>query len=172
MDEVKLFYNTHKPVERHGTKTLDLSRMKKIICTCLLAATLAGCNNSGATKGDAPEATTKENDQPSLPPGKYNVYQSDGFGFNYQYHLFIKDAHTYAHNKLEDEGEYSYDPSRNYIEFKTGKLKDFLGRYRLKNPTNPADPPTIVLMYGEYPDSTKEVGHAYQYGYFQDPNKK
>ena len=118
---------------------------------------------SQCTFGGAPAISKKPAAPVNAPLGKYEVYQNDGTGFNYQYTFNLKSYRQYVVNGRS--GSCLYDPKTKVIRFQTGNLKGFTGLY-LSTTSNEKDPPTILLdAKGNIPDpGSKHQG--YQFGYF------
>lgn len=101
----------------------------------------------------------------SAPLGKYNVYQNDGTGFNYQYAFLLKSYRSYELNGKA--GNCTYDSKTRVIKFLTGPLKGFAGLYR---PTtdNEKDPPSFLLDSKGMIPNPNSSHHGYQFGYYQE----
>ncbi|TCJ17838.1 hypothetical protein EPD60_06545 [Flaviaesturariibacter flavus] len=112
------------------------------------------------------KAVTKKSTAPeNAPLGKYNVYQDNGQGFNFQYTFYLKSYTTYLLNGKA--GNCTYDPASKAIRFATGPLKGFAGLYR-KTTDNPADPPSFLLNANGTVPVLNSGHHGYQFGYYQE----
>lgn len=100
-----------------------------------------------------------------LPVAKYHAFQNDGAGFSYQYTLMLNSATSYSINK--HAGDYNYNRSTGVINFTSGPIKGFTGIYRLKNPNNPKDPPTIVIDFNGNVPVLGQINKNYIYAYLQ-----
>src|SRR4051812_3911039 len=111
------------------------------------------------------EAVVKKSTAPANAPlGKYNVYQNDGTGFNYQYTFQLK---SYSFYVLDGKaGNCMYNTKTNIINFSSGPLKGFAGLYR-PSTDNENDPPSFLLdAKGKIPKAnTSHQGN--QFGYYQ-----
>ncbi len=109
--------------------------------------------------------TTKKSTAPeNAPVGKYDVYQDDGNGFNYQYAFYLKSYNSYELNGKT--GACAYNSKTKVITFSTGPLKGFAGLYR-KATDNEADPPGFLLnAKGTIPDLSSSR-HGYQHAYLK-----
>jgi len=106
----------------------------------------------------------KTNAPLQAPLGKYNVYQNDGTGFNFQYTFHLRSYNSYILNGKP--GSCSYNTKTKTISFSSGPLKGFAGLYR---PTtdNEKDPPGFLLdATGKIPVANSSH-HGYQFGYYQ-----
>lgn len=111
----------------------------------------------------AQPATVKHNAPADAPLGRYDVYQDDGKGFNYQYNFTLKSWTAYTLNN--EAGTCSYNSKTKVIKFITGPLKGFAGLYRPFT-DNEKDPPGFLLdAKGTVPDA-KGLHKGYQFGYF------
>jgi len=113
----------------------------------------------------AAKLITKQSAAPeNAPLGKYNVYQEDGSGFNFQYTVYLKSYRLYVLNN--QSGSCNYDVQTKAITFSTGPLKGFAGLYR-KTSGNEADPPSFLLnAKGTIPVQNSSQ-HGYQFAYYQ-----
>lgn len=112
----------------------------------------------------AKQVTKKSTAPDDAPLGKYNVYQDDGNGFNYQYTFELKSYQTYVLNR--EAGKCSYSAQTKAITFLTGPLKGFAGLYR-KTSENEADPPSILLNAKGTLPVANSTHRGYQFGYYQ-----
>jgi hypothetical protein len=100
-----------------------------------------------------------------LPVAKYHAFQSNGAGFSYQYTLILNSTTSYSINK--HAGNYNFNRSTGVINFTSGPIKGFTGIYRLKNPNNPKDPPTIVIDFNGNVPVLGQINKNYIYAYLQ-----
>lgn len=121
-------------------------------------------NLTGCSFASARPAVKKSSAPENAPLGKYNVYQVDATGFNYQYTFLLKSYSTYALNGKV--GNCSYNPKTKAIKFTTGPLKGFAGLYR-KTTENEKDPPSFLLNAKGTIPIVNSSRHGYQFGYFQ-----
>lgn len=116
-----------------------------------------------STKDSKPQETAGSNGVPSdIPFGTYRVLQRG----MYQYKFTLGSYTTYIMNGKT--GTVAYDRATKTIRFTSGALKGFVGLYRPVNPTNPNDPPTIVIDYNGNVPVLGRVNDPYQYGYWQE----
>ncbi|GAA4752653.1 hypothetical protein [Flavisolibacter ginsenosidimutans] len=119
---------------------------------------------SQCTFATAESAVKKSSAPANAPLGKYNVYQNDATGFNYQYTFQLKSYGLYILNGKA--GNCMYNTKTNIINFSTGPLKGFTGLYR---PTtdNENDPPSFLLdAKGKIPDANSSH-QGNQFAYYQ-----
>lgn len=120
---------------------------------------LNNCSFIGAEEPNSP----KKDAPLQIPLGNYSVYQQGGAGFAFQYEFILKSYTSYTMNGKS--GSVQYDNKAKVIRFTSGLLKGFAGIYRPVNPTNKADPPTILLdAKGKIPDMKRKAA-GYQYAY-------
>jgi hypothetical protein len=113
-----------------------------------------------------PVKAAKLNAPVDLPIAKYHAFQNDGVGFSFQYSLLLNNSTSYSING--HAGNYNYNRSTGVISFTNGPIKGFTGIYRLKNPNNPKDPPTIVIDFnGNVPVLGQSHKDQYIYAYLQ-----
>lgn len=116
-----------------------------------------------STKDSKPQETIDTNGVPEdIPFGTYRVLQRGMF----QYKFTLGSYTTYEMNGKT--GTVAYDRATKTIRFTSGALKGFVGLYRPVNPTNPNDPPTIVIDYNGNIPVLGRVNDPYQYGYWQE----
>jgi len=120
-------------------------------------------NCTFATATPAP-VTGKPLAPENAPLGKYNVYQNDGSGFNYQYTFYLKSYNQYVLNNKS--GVCRYNTKTKAIIFSTGPLKGFAGLYR-KNTDNKADPPSFLLNAKGTIPIKNSLHTGYQFAYYQ-----
>lgn len=111
------------------------------------------------------ETVVKKSTAPvNAPLGKYNVYQNDGTGFNYQYSFQLKSYSVYVLNGKT--GNCVYNTKTNIIQFSSGPLKGFAGLYRPAT-DNENDPPSFLLdAKGKVPDANSSH-QGNQFAYYQ-----
>ncbi|HEX2606479.1 MAG TPA: hypothetical protein VHK91_03830 [Flavisolibacter sp.] len=115
--------------------------------------------------GNAQPIAVKSTAPDNAPLGKYNVYQDDGSGFNFQYTLYLNSYTSYTLNGKT--GSCAYNPKTKAITFSTGSLKGFAGLYR-KTTDNEKDPPGFLLNAKGTIPNEKGSHHGYQFAYYQD----
>ena len=119
---------------------------------------------SNCTFSSAKPTVIKSTAPDNAPLGKYNVYQDDGTGFNFQYTLYLKSYTSYTLNNMT--GACAYNPKTKTISFSTGPIKGFAGIYR-KTTDNPADPPSFLLNAKGTTPVVNSQHHGYQFAYYQ-----
>lgn len=124
------------------------------------AVYLSGCTFGTSTTPVVNKSSAPEN----APLGKYNVYQNDGSGFNYQYTLYLKSYTSYMLNNKY--GVCKYDSNTKVITFASGPLKGFAGLYR-KTTDNQADPPGFLLNAKGNIPVKNSLHTGYQFAYYQ-----
>ncbi|MHA6249514.1 hypothetical protein ACXYMU_16340 [Pontibacter sp. CAU 1760] len=157
-------------------KLRNLEKGQEIVVTGVFSSrmrdgmTLTGCEFAQPSATLA-KASPKNAKAPlNIPIGKYNVYQTGGGGFSFQY-AFQLNSYT-SYTMQGKNGSCSYDSKTKVIRFASGPLKGFIGKYRPVNPRNEKDPPTIVIGFnGVVPDLSKGYGGTYQYAYFKPGEK-
>lgn len=100
----------------------------------------------------------------NAPLGKYNVYQDNGSGFNYQYTFYLNSYSSYTLNG--QQGVCSYNNKTKAIAFSNGALKGFAGLYR-QTTDNENDPPGFLLNANGTIPNEKGSHHGYQFAYYQ-----
>jgi hypothetical protein len=86
-------------------------------------------------------------------------------GNSLQYVLQMNSYTSYSIR--EHTGALNYNRSTKVIEFTSGPIKGYKGIYRPVNPTNPNDPPTIVIDFeGKVPVLNQHHTDTYLYGYW------
>ncbi|QJX48261.1 hypothetical protein HMJ29_15530 [Hymenobacter taeanensis] len=116
------------------------------------------------TFATAQPVARKSNAPDNAPLGKYNVYQNDGTGFNYQYTFYLKSYSSYTLNSKP--GNCIYDPKTKTIRFTAGPLKGFAGLYRAST-DNEKDPPNFLLSADGTLPNANSSHQGYQVGYSQ-----
>ena len=119
---------------------------------------------SQCTFGTAEPVIKKTTPPATAPLGKYNVYQNDGTGFNFQYTFQLKSYNSYVLNGKT--GNCMYATKTNVINFSSGPLKGFAGLYR---PTtdNENDPPSFLLDANGKIRDANSSHQGNQFGYYQ-----
>lgn len=119
-----------------------------------------------SSKAAASEQPSKVDAPADLPLGKYHAFQNNGGGLSFQYSLLINSYTSYTING--QTGACSYDRASRLIVFTSGKIRGYKGIYRPKSPTNPNDPPTIVIDFnGNTPILNQSHKDNYIYAYLQ-----
>ncbi|RYY66195.1 MAG: hypothetical protein EOO12_04935 [Chitinophagaceae bacterium] len=119
---------------------------------------------SGCSFADAPAPVKRSTAPDNAPLGKYNVYQDNGSGFNFQYTFYLKSYTSYTLNGKP--GKCGYNARSKTILFASGPLKGFAGLYR-KTTDNEKDPPGFLLnAQGTVPDAAG-AHRGYQFAYYQ-----
>ncbi|RYY65892.1 MAG: hypothetical protein EOO12_05765 [Chitinophagaceae bacterium] len=119
---------------------------------------------SNCSFANAPAPVRQSTAPDNAPLGKYNVYQDNGTGFDFQYTFYLKSYTSYTLNGKP--GKCGYNARSKTILFASGPLKGFAGLYR-KSTDNEEDPPGFLLnAQGTVPDAAG-AHRGYQFAYYQ-----